>query len=255
MHGPSDPGGGGGREVARDRGARLGLRQLGVLLQRQWLVKRRSPLATLMEIFIPVLLMSLLVLGSDLSVVRNYRRQIFADKGIVDVNSKTWKDFKDLVELESRELCEAAGRNVSGLVDNSTETNPLDDDVPIPTAMFGLLSRLADADADAAAIARDTQDFLIQRLGYVETLTLEVRLFLFSYGQFSDCIFCLYNRRRFWRWRRRRTTRTPHSPSCARSRRRSKPATPSACPGSGSTLSWRRTRRTGTPPRTLSRPS
>jgi hypothetical protein len=138
-----------------------------------------------MEIFIPVLLMSLLVLGSDLSVVRNYRRQIFADKGIVDVNSKTWKDFKDLVELESRELCEAAGRNVSGLVDNSTETNPLDDDVPIPTAMFGLLSRLADADADAAAIARDTQDFLIQRLGYVETLTLEVRffIFLFSYGQ------------------------------------------------------------------------
>ena len=58
------------------------------------------------------------------------------------------------------------------------------DDVPIPTAMFGLLSRLADADADADAIARDTQDFLIQRLGYVETLTLEVRLFLFSYGQF-----------------------------------------------------------------------
>jgi hypothetical protein len=50
--------------------------------------------------------------------------------------------------------------------------------------MFGLLSRLADADADAAAIARDTQDFLIQRLGYVETLTLEVRSFLFSYGQF-----------------------------------------------------------------------
>ena len=137
---PSEPGG--GREVARDRGVRLGFRQLGVLLHRQWLVKRRSALATTLEIFIPVLLMSLLVLGSDLSVNRTYRSQMFADKGIIDVKSKTWKDFKDLVELESRELCAAAGRNLTGLVANSTNssasTDPLDDDVPIPTAMFGL---------------------------------------------------------------------------------------------------------------------
>ena len=83
---PSEPGG--GREVARDHGVRLGFRQLGVLLHRQWLVKRRSALATTLEIFIPVLLMSLLVLGSDLSVNRTYRSQMFADKGIVNVNSK-----------------------------------------------------------------------------------------------------------------------------------------------------------------------
>ena len=175
---PSEPGG--GREVARDHGVRLGFRQLGVLLHRQWLVKRRSALATTLEIFIPVLLMSLLVLGSDLSVNRTYRSQMFADKGIIDVNSKTWKDFKDLVELESRELCAAAGRNLTGLVANSTNssasTDPLDDDVPIPTAMFGLISRLSTADADAAVIARDTQDFLVERLGYVETLTLEAAI-------------------------------------------------------------------------------
>lgn len=159
---------------------RLGFRQLGVLLHRQWLVKRRSALATTLEIFIPVLLMSLLVLGSDLSVIKTYRPQIFADKGIVNVNSKEWKDFKDLVELESRELCAAAGRNLTGLVANSTNssasTDPLDDDVPIPTAMFGLISRLSAADADAAVIARDTQDFLVERLGYAETLTLEAAI-------------------------------------------------------------------------------
>ena len=42
--------------------------------------------------------------------------------------------------------------------------------------MFGLISRLSTADADAAVIARDTQDFLVERLGYVETLTLEAAI-------------------------------------------------------------------------------
>jgi len=98
---------------ARDGGLRLGGRQLAVLLHRQWLVKSRSPIGTIFEVLAPVILMSILVLGANLSTVVEYRREIYADKGIIDTNSSAWKFAKDLVELESRDLCSAVSANVT----------------------------------------------------------------------------------------------------------------------------------------------
>jgi hypothetical protein len=66
---------------SRDGGLKLGLRQLATLLHRQWLIKRRSPVATVFEVLAPVLLMSCLVLGANLSTVVRYPQEIFADKG------------------------------------------------------------------------------------------------------------------------------------------------------------------------------
>ena len=90
--------------AARDGGLKLGLRQFAVLAHRQMLVKRRAPLATIFEVMACVVLMSLLVLGADMSRVVTYPQRVYADKG-VNVSSSAYAFVKDLVEFESEELC------------------------------------------------------------------------------------------------------------------------------------------------------
>lgn len=187
---------------SRDGGLKLGLRQLGALLHRQWLIKRRSPLATVFEVLAPVILMSCLVLGANLSTVTDYPREIYADKGLVDTNSSTWKFVKDLVELESRELCAAAGPNLTaadvaslaaslasaansttnstnGTGANASNAQPSPAPPPpadVATEGLSLLARLA-TNPGAENAAADTQAFLVSRLGLQQTITLESALF------------------------------------------------------------------------------
>lgn len=187
---------------SRDGGLKLGVRQLGALLRRQWLIKRRSPLATVFEVLAPVILMSCLVLGANLSTVTDYPREIYADKGLIATNSSTWKFIKDLVELESRELCAAAGPNLTaadvtslaasmagaanatanstnGTGDNASDVQPSLSPPPpadATTEGLSLLARLA-SNPGAANAAAETQAFLVSRLGLQETITLESALF------------------------------------------------------------------------------
>ena len=176
---------------ARDRGFKLGIRQLGALLTRQWLVKRRAPRAALFEICAPVLLFSLLVLGAHLATVMDYPSEVYADKGLVNTSSSAWRFFKDLVELESRELCEAVGPNltaaeVAARFNASTNGTAgsadggLSPPSPPPSLAaegLSLFARLATTSPGAATAARDTQAFLVSRLGLANTVTLESALF------------------------------------------------------------------------------
>ena len=165
--------------AARDGGLKLGLRQFAVLTHRQVLVKRRAPLATLVEVMACVVLMSLLVLGADMSRVVNYPQRIYADKG-VNVNSSAYAFVKDLVEFESEELCANITDddwNATAWLVNRTSTASDAASNASATAADGL-SLLAGlvSDPTAARAAADTQAFLVRRLGLTATVALETAL-------------------------------------------------------------------------------
>ena len=165
--------------AARDGGLKLGLRQFAVLMHRQVLVKRRAPLATLVEVMACVVLMSLLVLGADMSRVVNYPQRIYADKG-VNVSSSAYAFVKDLVEFESEELCANITDddwNATAWLVNRTSTASDAASNASATAADGL-SLLAGlvSDPTAARAAADTQAFLVRRLGLVATVALETAL-------------------------------------------------------------------------------
>ena len=169
----------------RDRGWALAVRQFRALLRVRYLVKRRAPLSTAFEVLATVLLMSLLVLGADLSDVRAYPAASYAERG-VNVTSESYAFARDLVAFESDELCERLGteRNASRwLFDLSASANassptgtpPSSRTVALADALH-ILARLAasDPEGDATALARDAQAFLVRRLGLRRTAELEL---------------------------------------------------------------------------------
>ena len=115
-----------------------------------------------------VVLMSLLVLGADMSRVVNYPQRIYADKG-VNVSSSAYAFVKDLVEFESEELCANITDddwNAAAWLVNRTSTASDAASNASATAADGL-SLLAGlvSDPTAARAAADTQAFLVRRLG------------------------------------------------------------------------------------------
>ena len=165
--------------AARDGGLKLGLRQFAVLAHRQMLVKRRAPLATIFEVMACVVLMSLLVLGADMSRVVTYPQRVYADKG-VNVSSSAYAFVKDLVEFESEELCANItddGWNATAWLVNRTSAASDAASNASATAADGLslLASLA-SDPTAARAAADTQAFLVRRLGLTATVALESAL-------------------------------------------------------------------------------
>ena len=159
--------------AARDSGLKLGLRQFAVLAHRQVLVKRRAPLATLVEVMACVVLMSLLVLGADMSRVVDYPQRVYADKG-VNVSSSAYAFVKDLVEFESEELCanitDDDWNATAWLVNRTSAASDAASNASATAADgLSLLAGLV-SDPSAARAAADTQAFLVRRLGLVATV-------------------------------------------------------------------------------------
>ena len=165
--------------AARDGGLKLGLRQFAVLAHRQMLVKRRAPLATIFEVMACVVLMSLLVLGADMSRVVTYPQRVFADKG-VNVSSSAYAFVRDLVEFESEELCanitDDDWNATAWLVNRTSAASDAASNASATAADgLSLLASLA-SDPTAARAAADTQAFLVRRLGLTATVALESAL-------------------------------------------------------------------------------